>query len=626
VVLPGTGEPMRGWRWRVGSRLGSNRVGGSDDGFTLVEVMVAIVVIFIVMSATAVYIVESLRVTSLARQRQTAAQLINQTLEQVRALPFSTVQVGLDTYGSVDPTLTACASHGPTCDSNISYSNGIYYFTYDGQTQQLLTHSNSQAPPAPLAPHVFSSTLDHTTYSIGVYPTEYPGNANVVHLTVVATWTANMPGIVHETMSGETFVYSPTGCLSYGTHPFAAPCQPFFYATASAGSGWIRIVPQSGQTAVQGLNLTLAEIELPAVTADMQIEQVSRVITTASGSGAQLSGDSSATESPTVATAQTSDDPTTANLPTESATLSDSPTALSDTASGSPNSVTATPSAADTGAAVATVVPSTSCTDLVGTAQGTTAPCLSGNVNQQDTAALTMDLNAGSTDLGSPTLASVGPSSSRVFTTRAVTSGGTYCSSTSGDGCDDARVVRTLGTVTLGQLLPKLVNDNDTPPGWSPSVGLVQLTNYSDEETSESGINAAGPAVYQPCQVSGLTACASTPQLAYYNGSGYSTLSLTGQAATTTVNLPTVTATDPSVNGAALTVTETGTLNVGGTTTSTQTTCSTGCTASATAYAPLQGSIDYTVTYAGQTIAAFTIEINLGNAVATTTYKQAPSG
>src|SRR5437660_4636027 len=122
----------------------------SEDGFTIIELMVASGVILLVMTSLAYVITQSLTDVGFERQRQTANGLLDRTIEQVRALRFADVQNGLQTadVGSSDPNLTSCTV------------NGTPAFCYGGEPI-VTTSSQSQAP---LFPHLSTTNLNNDAY------------------------------------------------------------------------------------------------------------------------------------------------------------------------------------------------------------------------------------------------------------------------------------------------------------------------------------------------------------------------------------------------------------------------------------------------------------------------------
>ena len=76
---------MRGKRR---TRLRHRHVGGGEDGFTLVEVMVAFLIIAIIAAAGTSLTVRGLRATLEAKQLSQAKNLVNEQVERMRGLPF----------------------------------------------------------------------------------------------------------------------------------------------------------------------------------------------------------------------------------------------------------------------------------------------------------------------------------------------------------------------------------------------------------------------------------------------------------------------------------------------------------------------------------------------------------
>lgn len=81
---------MRAQQRRVARRA----VGVDDRGFTLVEVLVALIILALVFAATAAAVVNSARNSVVARQHQTATALAAQAVERVRALSNTSVVSG----------------------------------------------------------------------------------------------------------------------------------------------------------------------------------------------------------------------------------------------------------------------------------------------------------------------------------------------------------------------------------------------------------------------------------------------------------------------------------------------------------------------------------------------------
>src|SRR2546430_7766984 len=92
-----------------------------EGGFTLVELMVALGVILLALLAMAYTATIGFSDIALARQRQGATGLANQTIEQIRALPFDVLKKGLsnaDLTGGGDPNITG------GCGATYCYGGG----------------------------------------------------------------------------------------------------------------------------------------------------------------------------------------------------------------------------------------------------------------------------------------------------------------------------------------------------------------------------------------------------------------------------------------------------------------------------------------------------------------------
>jgi prepilin-type N-terminal cleavage/methylation domain-containing protein len=584
----------------------------TEDGFTIVEMMVATAVILIVMTALAYVGTSSLTGIAFSKQRQTANQLLGRAMEQVRALPFQTVANGL---ASTDSTVTG--------DSNISVNGSTWTF---GGTNETIPHGTISGTQAPFVPHKATSALNGTTYTTSAYPTNYAGLSGTYRVTVIVSWTKSLNRGVAAQVSGQTIVYSPTsGCLSSANHPFSAPCQPFLHATATTDTPSITLKPASSGNAISGIDFTQATVTGVKDQTAVAIEQTSNVLGTVNTTGGTLdmtTGTDQATG--TVSASSSSDnDPGTTSNTTNSGSVAQSATAINASSGG--NGLTLTPSSTDAGTTVATATASSSpaCTDLAGTTLISSLPCGSGNVSQSGTTmAATMSLTSGGAALGTATLASIASqpaaTPTRVFAARLVTSTGGYCTTTSGDGCVLGRAQRSFGTVAVAGLPANTLAS--APTGWGGAScnntnALVSLANYSDRVTSESGVSPAAPTT---SQVGGT--------LYYWNGSGCTSRTVNWGTAPPSITIPSVTVNSSLGGGTTITVGGTVTLGATETATNTNTGCVSVCTASATVTSPLVADLTYVVhDHAGNALANLELTVNLGDLAVTTTYQAAPS-
>lgn len=206
--------------------------------------------------------------------------------------------------------------------------------------------------------------------------------------------------------------------------------------------------------------------------------------------------------------------------------------------------------------------------------------------------------------LGATTLASVAATAThtdRVGTARYARAA-TTCPTTAKSGCINAAARGGLGTVKLAGL-PAAVT---SPAGWSGY--LVQLAGFHARATAWARSASAW--------LSGTTTVTGT--VSYYNGSGYSTLSVGASAQSLPSSVITVTS-------GTVTVAVTPHLVVGGAT-CTKTTTSSRLSQPhryQCSVVPLAGTITYLITQGENTIADFTMTVGLATVSATASYQVA---
>jgi hypothetical protein len=591
------------------------RRGRNESGLTIVEVVVASVVIMTVFISLAYVMTGSLETVGCSRQRNAADQLVNQTLEQIRALPYTTVSTG-----DVSSDLTG--------DSSVTSANGVYTYTPTGETMP----STSGSSTTPIYPHKApATTYNGTTYNLTTYVTNYasapgayvPGAYRVI---AMASWSGGSCRTT-TSVSGQTIVDQPSGvttpCVSDSTHPYPAPCQPFFQSEASNGDPYLQISPAPGASgnAISGIALTDAELGLPTLDCTLDMEQIANgqckgetahALLSISGAADQTTGGD--TENCSI-----SSDPSLS--PTCTAAPSQ-PGVSNLTASGGGNALSLAVTSGDAGnlAGDTTAGANPACDDLSGNAILNGLPCTSGSLSQSGgSLSATATLASGGYSLGSTNLASLGAATSplKVFDTDVSSSGGSYCASTSGDGCVHAGATRSLGALALAGLPAQVSTDVGS---WGCGGYLLTIANFSDTVTSESGVSAASPSAQQN---------GTTGLLSYWNGTSCATQTISQSAwgsTPPTITMPTTTVTDSKFGGGTVVVTMTPTITVGATSTSSSTNnCASACTASASSPSPVVADVIYVVTVGGTTVVDADIHMDLGTLKAVTSYTQKPS-
>jgi hypothetical protein len=166
----------------------------------LIEVTLAVAILSAVLLGTEVGAVAAMNSAMAARQHSVAASLIAAAASEAEALPFSTLQAGLDPSAdqlSNDPNITSTTTDGTT----------TYQLALNGA---VIAACGTTSPAAPLVPHVTSVTVG-VTFHVAVYPTvptaTCGSNPQLVTLVVVVTWPSPSGGT--EKLVGETEVTAP---------------------------------------------------------------------------------------------------------------------------------------------------------------------------------------------------------------------------------------------------------------------------------------------------------------------------------------------------------------------------------------------------------------------------------
>lgn len=185
--------------------MGARRLSGDqfEKGFSLIEVMVATLVLVIVMFSVTYVMVNSLADTAYARQRSQATNLANQTIEEVRALPWSTIEQGMSATDLLGDTniVGNCFEGNPLDVASVVGTQACS--TSNWQDPACLSQSIGASPPAasalvspaPISPHQACYKVGTLVYAVDVYVT---GTSNTSYLTgsslpltatVVVTWS-----------------------------------------------------------------------------------------------------------------------------------------------------------------------------------------------------------------------------------------------------------------------------------------------------------------------------------------------------------------------------------------------------------------------------------------------------
>jgi prepilin-type N-terminal cleavage/methylation domain-containing protein len=609
----------------------------NQEGFSLIELMVALGVILIAVIAMVYTITVSMSNVAYARQRDGANALADRTMEQIRALPFATIQAGLsntDLSSTTDPNILKSGQGGcpsgaycfPVTPSAAQCPSGV-----PGYGERIPHGTNANVTP--LVPHQTTAAVGPTTYLVSTY-ISYLCNVmtnNTFRVTVIVSWANPAVNGVSAKVATQSIFYSQSGgCVGSQTHPYAAPCQPFFYGTADVQNGAVGIdgaVPDLGAFDPK-VNPPLS-LDLPEFTSNLSIEQITAAqgVSTTSGVSLDMDGSSPVRAGYEKDTTGADNDPAQPGQTYQqtSPNPKTGPAATPVSANGGGSSLTLTSSGGDTHGSTSTTdgTLSNQCNNGSGTTQTDDQACGNASTWQKGTLTAVLNLNAPGGSLGDATLASVGGASARSygFTNRDVTPQPGTCAGTSGDGCIHADATRSIGTFALGGFPANVPG----PAGWNGS--LIQVTNFTDSTSAESGVGGANP-----------TATASGT-LSYWNGAGYTTCTIGTDcpATVTTPRISVVAVVGGSGSVQVLIPPATWTVNKATTTKNvppsapdTLPACvaANTCTANAsgTSTSPVSGSLRYVVNFIGSgttTLADLTLNVDLGTLAATTRYKPA---
>lgn len=580
----------------------------ADSGFTLMETMVSLFVVALVLLGLVYVQGAATLATGLAKQRQQATQLANRVMEQARAVPWVTLSAGLNSndLGS-DPNITT-GRFQPT------YTTGI--------DEELITSATQNQ--APLYPHLQQVTMGNATYSVGVYlskPSTWTASNPILWLSVIASRVSG-PGRAFRPVAVRSQAFSPNGCLSTSVRPYAGPCQAFFYGSAGTTTGRIWL-DNSGATVIPELGNAQVQLTMPGVSVSGQAEQTTSLDSSTTTAGIAFSGSGGSTAAGEVQARVSADDDPSSVLPNNPAAATATQNTSAAQSTGTFGTVTATPSTTDAVEAmvaenVGAAVPCRDAGDLL-TSGG--LPCAAARAAGLGAQSVTVTpAQVSGRSLGSFTLVSLGvPAGTspggRAWTARLAQAQNGHCTALTAAGtvgCAAAVAARDLGTLMVGGL--PATNGADTL-GWVSGAafqGMVSVTGFSASASSEQGVGAGAPAGSRSGAVS------------YWNGSGYSTLALTGSGVSQTLGTAVITY---KAGGSTVTFTLDGTVTADPVSTTAWPTadCTSAACVTTTQVPSVVVQVTYTVQLDGGPMASFTVHTDLGTARASTSYKAAPS-
>jgi type II secretory pathway pseudopilin PulG len=616
------------------------RLHRDERGFTIVETVVAITVIFGSLTALAYTATIGFRYVAIARERQAATGVSNQVIEGVRALAWDRFKLGLRT---ADVVAEAADPAG-----NIKQCGGVYYRTKTcsplPNAQQRIIHTPnlpvqcaSSAVPCPLVPN--SGTVSGPGYPLPftwrVYVTNANPNNSPYTVTVEVSWTPPSTGLASYLRTQSLF-YSPDSSAGSETHPYAGPVQPQFIASATANPPTVLITPNAGT----GATFAEAQLIFPSARSDATVEQVAKISGAAAQAGAEhytVSGGartgfvglaslgSLADGNPSTPATEYSMANTLGGVPIGTTTVTNAGNGARLTL-GNINDGGATASSVS---AVAPTNTTTSACPLTSTpfAQQTDGiPCGSSMSRMNGTLTATLDIApaiglAAGTDGWTATLFSA--SAPPAGTPSVVTLVDQRTDPPDSENGLLASVQRNLGAIGLVGL-PAATACTTQPAGWTGYA--FSVANYRDQANAAAGPSATTLAS-DPIGGGGASASA----VSFYNGSGYTTVSGNNNLRQPgSYVTPATISCSASVGSPSRPVLVEISFPDGNLTRAGKSLSSTGSNprtlAQAAMGSPVAGNVQYKVFYNGALRVDLTLKIDLGTVIAKSQFIPAPTG
>ncbi|MDN4474495.1 prepilin-type N-terminal cleavage/methylation domain-containing protein [Demequina sp. SYSU T00192] len=564
-----------------------------SEGFTLVEVVVAMFVLAVVMLAILFLQARAMTINADSQGRQSATAAANEAMEQLRAMPWNYLRKGLSSQwnaGGTDPFVSgadAITVNGKTYALRVGTTGSDQdlsnpwppLFDSTGSNEQMLTSGSGNGDVFELRAYTFEDDV---------------ASSSTVGLLVVATWGKRTDGSLENTVITSTAYAPSAGCGDLNNAPFLASCQAQFDATAASANLDISVTASTlnGANPKPLLNtdvgLDYYSFQVNSSTASVQVtsQQVSNASAFASLGGTAWDDD--------LVTTAPSALGWTRGYTSQSVRASDDTTAGAEP----PNPPFVTGSGAnsyydftlgdymlsgrsdDGRSATVTTKTGVACATGLGSSVPGNAPCASSLIGGTSDATPYMSFEIDGKVLD---LAKVNSSMSTVYDEAwagrfAAVAGNSDvgCASVSGtgSGCTSAGAQQGFGRVTVGDVKQTNTWDDDAPSG------LVVISGYEDSVRVQRGESDEATAAdfYRSATIE------------YWNGTDYSTEYINDLTADTYLIPDTVWTTGDAV------VTASGNILVTGSATSTESTTNCvggdGCIVDAT-----NGTITVTITY-----------------------------
>ena len=202
-----------------------------ESGFTLMELLVAMMVISAVLFSLMAVQTSALVTTAQTRQRTQGTAVANQIMEQLRALPWASLSKGMNaafvSASGGDPNVAGTRLKPP---ADAAIDEPLVTSTDQATNRAPLSGaggSNKTVESDPAVPGIRYTSRAYVTRSTQTA-------ANVLTLTVITSWRANQTGVAkHVVLRSQAF--APTGgCGDSSNQPYLGACQALLSGDAGA--------------------------------------------------------------------------------------------------------------------------------------------------------------------------------------------------------------------------------------------------------------------------------------------------------------------------------------------------------------------------------------------------------
>jgi Tfp pilus assembly protein PilV len=429
-----------------------------ERGFTILETVIAMTVVFASLTALAYTATIGFRYVGYGRDRIQATGVANRVMEDIRGLAYTKI-----TGGIPDSELTS--------DSRIVDCAGVYRFQSCAGEEIVSSTFDASYEAAWLVPHTDTMTVGNLDLTYSTYVTNDDPTSNPYRVTVIVEWVSGaIAGAPNNSVRVQSLFWSPDGCVNSTTHPFAAPCQPYFYGQLDVPQALFDVTGQLHDFAIDFDSLA---VTLPGTSVTAQEEQTTDLHATTTLAGIRFIDSAGPQEVGNVQTRADSDDQAESTAgPTDGGT---SATVANETLSRMNGDccgqigLEATTLSGDLEGRSTTVDASgvdTYACPTTGTRETDLLPCSAARVRQVGTVTVQVPHSHVTSSVGAANLLRIVPPAAT--TTAKIDRD---AAGTAEDGVIDVEASRTLGTVQIGGF---------------PASGLVPPTGMSTTLTSDT--------------------------------------------------------------------------------------------------------------------------------------------